>query len=104
VSFDDDTLADLHVDLFETFGVDGTVQRGSADPVGVRIVVDRGDQIMGEYGRTVGRIDSISLLCAQWAPRQGDVLRWTDRLGSHAKAIESEVENDGFVVQVIVHG
>lgn len=104
MSFDDFALAEMHVDLFAAFGTDALVQRGAAPALPVRIVVDRGVERMGEYGTVIGRVDQVSFLVSQWQPLQGDVLTWADRLGMHTKAVESLVENDGFVAMAVLHG
>lgn len=105
MSFDDDFAAAVLPDLYAEFGVDATVQRGIAEPVpGVRLIVDRGQERIGDFGSVVGRIDSISFMCSQWTPVQGDVVRWTDRLGAHEKTIESVISNDGFEAKVVLHG
>lgn len=104
MSFDDLELLDMHADLFEEFGVDGTVKRGDADPVPVRLVIDRGVERIGEFGTVAGRVDTASFLVSEWEPAQGDVVAWTDRLGSHSKRVESLLENDGFVAKAVLHG
>ncbi|MEN1942659.1 hypothetical protein WCE55_02205 [Luteimonas sp. MJ293] len=104
MSFDDIALMDMHEDLFEEFGVDAAVARTTAPPVAVRVVIDRGIERIGEFGQVIGRVDVASFMVAQWEPRQGDQLTWTDRLGSHSKAIESLQENDGFVAKAVLHG
>lgn len=105
MSFDDDFAAAVLPDLYEEFGVDATVQRGLDAPVpGVRIIVDRGQERVGDYGSVIGRIDSLGFMCSQWAPVQGDVVRWTDRFGSQEKTIESVISNDGFEAKAVLHG
>jgi hypothetical protein len=104
VSFDDDMLAQMHVDMFATFGVDATAQRGGDEAKPVRIVVDRGQERIGEFGQVVGRVDAVDFLVAQWRPERGDVVAWTDRLGAHSKRIDQAVSDDGFVARVVLHG
>ncbi len=104
MSFDDLELMDMHADLFEEFGVDGTATRGEADPVPVRLVIDRGVERIGEFGTVAGRVDAASFMVSQWEPRQGDLIAWTDRLGSHSKRVESLMDNDGFVARAVLHG
>ena len=104
MSFDDDVFAGMHVSLFETFGIDATVQRGAGASVPVRIVVNRGQERIGEFGSTIGRIDTLDFLIAQWTPAQGDVVAWTDRLGAHSKQVETLIANDGFVATAVLHG
>lgn len=104
MSFDDLDLMDMHEDLFEEFGIDGTAQRGDAAAVAVRLVIDRGAERVGEFGTVVGRVDVASVMVSEWEPRQGDLIAWTDRLGSHRKRVESLLENDGFVARAVLHG
>lgn len=105
MSFDDDFAADSLPALYEEFGVDATVQRGLDAPVpGVRLIVDRGQERVGDFGSVIGRIDSVGFMCSQWTPVQGDVVRWTDRFGSHEKQIESLIFNDGLEARAVLHG
>lgn len=105
MSFDDTVLGELHTDLFGEFGVDAMVRRGTDDPQPVRIVVDRNAKRLGDYGQVVGRMTTASFLVAQWQPQQGDIVSWSDRLGAHAKPVESPShEDDGFVVVAVLHG
>ena len=48
MTFDDLDLMDMHEDLFEEFGIDGTAQRGDDAAVAVRLVIDRGAERVGE--------------------------------------------------------
>lgn len=102
--FDDDVFAPMHEALFDAFGVDATVQRGAAAPVPVRIVVNRGLEQYGEYGQVVARVTAVDMLVSQWVPAQLDVIAWVDRLGSHSSAVDSPVDNDGFVARAVLHG
>lgn len=104
MSFDDFDMPEMHLALFDAFGVDAMVQRGPAPGVPARIVVDRGVERVGEFGTVVGRVDQVSFLVGQWQPQQGDVVTWTDRLGTHLKAVESLLENDGHVAMAVLHG
>ncbi len=104
MSFDDTIVADMHDALFDAFGIYATVQRPPALPVPVRVVVDRGVERVGEFGTVVGRVDQVSFMVAEWQPRQGDLVEWVDRLGLHSKAVESLLENDGFVAMAVLHG
>lgn len=103
-SFDDNALADMHIDLFETFGMDATVKRGTDAAVAVRVIVNRDQQQLGEYGQVVARVTTVDFMVAQWEPKQSDVLVWTDRLGTHTKKIQKPEDNDGFVVKAVLHG
>ena len=104
MTFDDLDLMDMHEDLFEEFGIDGTAQRGDDAAVAVRLVIDRGAERVGEVGTVVGRVDVASVMVSQWEPRQGDQISWTDRHGTHTKRVESLMDNDGFVARAVLHG
>lgn len=90
--------------IFAAMGVDATVQRGAAAPVPVRIVVTRNEARLGEYGQVVARVDTVDMQLSQWQPQQGDVVAWSDHLGSHSKALTAEIEDDGFVAKAVLHG
>lgn len=96
--------ADMHAGLFETFGVDATAKRGIADAVPVRIIVDYDGRTYGEYGQVVGRATLVDVQLSEWAPKQGDVLAWTDHLGSHTRTVAAPVKQDAYVAQVVVRG
>ena len=101
----DDTFADAMLpQLFDTFGVDATVQRGAAAALPVRIIVNRGVPRYGEYGQVVGTSTVVDMQLSQWQPQQGDVLAWTDRLGAHSKTISAEIDGDGMVAKAVLHG
>ncbi|QDH70848.1 hypothetical protein [Marilutibacter alkalisoli] len=104
MSFDDDFAADALVDIYDTFGVDGTVQRGAAAPEPVRIIVDRDQERLGEYGQVIGRIDKVRCMIGQWTLQQGDVVAWTDRLGTHSKTVETQADDDGLESVGVLHG
>lgn len=103
---DFDTLfaADQLPSLYAAFGKDATVKRGAAAAVPVRIIVDRGQESIGEHGRVYGLIDTVSFQVAEWEPVPGDVVSWTDHLGSHTKTVEASLSNDGLEAKVVVHG
>lgn len=90
--------------MFDAVGVDATVQRGAAAPVPLRIVVNRNVARLGEYGQVVAHVQTVDLQLAQWHPQQGDVIAWTDHLGTHSKALTAEIEDDGFVATAVLHG
>lgn len=149
MSFDDDVFANMHTDLFATFGIDAVVTRvskldavpGPEDVTGtvteshtdpdtgivtsvvtvtdiaaatkvititvakpVRVVINRGNERMGEYGQVVGRVDTVDFLLSQHSPAQDDRLAWVDRLGAHDKSVESLGDNDGFIATAVLHG
>lgn len=103
MSFDDETLVEMHRDLFAAFGIDAVVARGAATQ-DVRIVVDRDQAQLGEYGQVVARLDEIQFQVEQWQPKGGDILTWTDRLGLNSKRVDRILAQDGFVSRVVLHG
>lgn len=104
MSFDDHFADIMLPQLFDTFGVDATVQRGAAAPQPVRIIVNRNVPRYGDYGQVVGTSTVVDMQLAQWHPQQGDVLAWTDRLGAHNKTISAEIDGDGMVAKAVLHG
>lgn len=104
MSFDDDVFGPMHASLFETFGVDATVTRGADAAVPARVVVSRDQEMLGEHGQYVQRVDVIETLVAEWTPSQGDVFAWTDRLGNHSRKVDKRISDDGFVAKAVLHG
>lgn len=104
MSFDDDFAADALPALYAQFGTAATVRRGDAEPVPVLAIIDRGQESVGEHGRVYGVMDVATFQVAQWTPQPGDVLTWTDRLGTHAKAVESVPFDDGLEARAVLHG
>lgn len=104
MSFDDTFAASDLVDVYDTFGVAATVKRGTADPVPLRIVVDRNQARFGEMGQVIARIDRVRCQVSQWTFAQRDEVTWTDRLGTHTKRVETEEENDGLESFGVLHG
>lgn len=104
MSFDADFAADCLPDIYEVFGVEATITRGGGAAVPVRIVVDRNQARLGDYGQVVARVDRVRVQVAQWSWRQGDVVAWSDQFGSHSKAVEVERENDGLESFGVLHG
>lgn len=104
MAFDDDVFAPMHAALFDTFGVDATVERGSDALVPVRIIVNRDQARFGDYGQVVARVTELEMQVTEWVPQQGDTFRWTDRLGAHERKVDKPLENDGFVAKVVLHG
>lgn len=103
---DFDTLfaADQLPSLYASFGVDATVQRDGDAPVPVRIIVDRGQENVGEQGRVYGLMDVVSFQSAEWVPLRGDTIAWTDRLGAHSKRVETVIGDDGLESKAVLHG
>lgn len=96
----DITFADMHDVLFNELGEDATVQRGGDAPVPVRVFVERGIEILGDYGRVVSRVTKASFINSEWQPQQGDVLT----LSSGARKVDTIDTDDGFVTRVVLHG
>lgn len=104
MSFDDDVFAPMHEALFDTFGVDATVVRGADAPAPVRIIVNRDQDTLGDYGKVVARVTVLEMQVSEWGPEQGDEFTWTDRLGTHTRKVDVPLENDGFVAKAVLHG
>lgn len=92
--------AAMHADLFELEGVDATVQRGADAPVPVRVILEEGRQVFGEYGQTVGQVRIAHFLVAQFLPAEPDVLT----VGASSWAIDSVPKNDGLVAEAVLRG
>lgn len=90
----------MHADLFDLEGVDGTVRRGVAAPVPVRVVLVEGQRVLGEFGQTVGQVRVAYFLVAQFRAQQGDVLT----APSGTRTVASVLSDDGFVVEAVLHG
>ncbi len=93
-------FADLHADLFEVFGQDGTVQRGGDAPVPVRVVVDRGVERYGTNGEVVATVTVVSFMVAQWVPSAGDVVA----VGVWSKKVDVLDSDDGYVATAVMYG
>lgn len=104
MSFDDDVFGPMHSALFDTFGVDATVTRGTDPAMPVRIIVNRDQAQLGEYGQVVATVTTVDTLSPVWVPEQGDVYSWTDRFGSHSRKVDKRLEDDGFVAKAVLHG
>lgn len=104
MSFDDDFTADALPELFEAFGIDATVQRGADAAVPVLVIINRAQARLGEFGQVVARVDTVEFMLSQWSPQQGDRVVWTDRMGTAAKSVTSEIDCDGFVAKAVLHG
>ncbi len=104
MSFDDDFALSALRELYAAFGVDALVTRGTEVGVPVRIIVNRGEVRLGEYGQAVGLVDSVSFLSEQWKPKQGDTVTWSDRMGDHTKRVERPRRDDGLEVEVTLNG
>ncbi len=96
----DAVFADMHEGLFDVFARAGYVTRGTADPVPVRVVVDRGVVQTDDYGRVVRRVDIASFLAAEWQPQAGDRLT----VDAWAKSVQTIEDDDSFIVKAVMHG
>lgn len=103
MNFDDSVFAPMHDALFASFGISGGVQRNGVETP-VRIVINRNQESLGEYGQVVSRVTTVDFLVSQWVPRPGDVVSWTDRLGAHQRKVDKKLEDDGFVATAVLHG
>ena len=104
MSADDTTIVEMHDDLFADYGTDATVKRGTDAAEPVRIILTRGQEQIGEYGQVVARVDWVDVRIHEWTWQQGDVVTWTDRLGTHSKAIERQAKDDGYVATAVLYG
>lgn len=89
----------LHSKLFNVFGVDGSVVRGTDAAVPVRVVVNRSVETLGDYGKVTGRITTVDFQSAQWLPKQGDVLT----IGSDVRKVDKLHGDDGYVATAVMH-
>lgn len=103
MSFDDSVFAPMHDALFASFGINAAVKRNGVETP-VRIVINRNQESLGEYGQVVARVTTVDFLVTQWVPLSGDVVSWTDRLGAHQHKVDKKLEDDGFVATVVLHG
>jgi len=93
-------FAGMHADLMAEFGEAGFVTRGTAEPVAVTVIIDRGVAQTDDYGRVVRRVDVASFLVAEWQPQAGDRLT----VGAWTKAVQTLDDDDGFVAKAVMHG
>ncbi len=93
-------FADLHTDLFDVFGRDGTVQRGAAAAVPVRVVIDRGVERYGTNGEVVATVTVVSFMVAQWVPTQGDLVV----VDAWSKKVDVLDSDDGYVAKAVMYG
>lgn len=90
----------MHEDLFDQFGQDGTIQRGAAAPVPVRVVIDQGVKRYGTNGEVVATVTVVSFMVAQWIPSAGDVVS----VGAWSKKVDVLDSDDGYVAKAVMHG
>jgi hypothetical protein len=79
---------------------DATIQRGTDQPVALRVVVDDGVAKVGQYGQVIGRVSKVSFLRAEWPPARGDILT----IDGQARKIEAIDSDDGYIVEAVLHG
>lgn len=87
-------------ELFEQFADACVVTRGADPAVTTRCVAEDGVEVVGEYGRVVGRATRVSFIKTEWDPKRGDLVSLDDTV----RAVESLDSDDGLVVQVVLHG
>ena len=93
-------MDDANVVLFDTFGEDATVQRGTDAPLPVRVFVERGVQKFGDYGPIGARVTTVTFIRLQYVPQVGDLLVYSN--GSR-KVAAIDID-DGFVVTAVLNG
>lgn len=96
----DPRFTDMDDTLFDEFGIDASVQRGTDPAVPVRVVIDEGVERVGEYGQIVGQVTIASFKVPQWRPQQGDVLT----VDGVARPVQTLDSDDGYVARVMLHG
>ena len=92
-------LDPVHLAQFEVFGVDASVRRDD-ETIQTRVIVRDGVDKIGEFGRVIGHTRQICFLRDWFQPRRGDVVT----IGGCAQPVEAIVADDGFVVEVALHG
>lgn len=92
-------LDPVHLAQFEVFGIDATVKRDD-DIIRTRVIVRDGVAKIGEFGRVIGRSRQVCFLRDWFQPRRGDIVT----IGGRTQPVEAIVADDGFVVEVVLHG
>lgn len=90
----------IHATLFDTFGVDATVMRGAGPLVAVRVVIDEGQELLGDHGQSVGQVTVAKFRVAQFRPRPGDLLSWNRQ----TRPVERVIRDDGHVAEAVLYG
>lgn len=90
----------MHAALFGQFAGPCTVQRGADAPVATRCIKDDGVGRLGQYGQVIGRVSKISFIKSEWDPARGDVVT----LDGAALKIEAIDNDDGYIVEAVLHG
>lgn len=96
----DTAAASMDAELFDAFGTDTTVQRGTDAAVPVRVVLTLGVARLGDYGQVVATVTTADFRNSEWQPRRDDVLQ----LAGGDRAIESITSDDGAVTQAVLYG
>jgi hypothetical protein len=90
----------LHDAVFDTFGIDIIVQRGSGPAVPVRVIVRDGVARLGEFQQVIGTARHLIVQCRQWQFQRGDVASWNGQ----AHTVEAQVADDGYVNEAVLYG
>jgi hypothetical protein len=96
----DAAVADMDETLFVEFGENATVQRGSDAPVAVRAFVERGVQVLGDYGQVIARVTKVTLRNSEWVPQRADVVS----LNGSSRKVEAVELDDGYVTTAVLNG
>jgi hypothetical protein len=91
---------DMHSALFETFGVDGSVMRGAGPAVPVLVVIDEGQEMLGDHGQSVGQVTVAKFRVAQFRPRSSDLLT----VGTETRTVQKVIRDDGYVAEAVLYG
>lgn len=101
-------FVDMHASLFDAFASPASVAPkvgGAAVPT--RMVVDEGVERIGEYGQSIGRVNTVDFLVAEYRPAPGDVVTLLDEVSGAplwTKPVASIAGDDGFVAKAVLHG
>lgn len=96
----DAEVADMDDVIFDEFGEDATVQRGTDPAVPVRIFVERGAAKFGDMGEVVGYATTVSFRNSEWVPKPGDLLTFT----GGTRELQSVEKDDGYVTDAVLYG
>ena len=88
------------VRIIQRMGVDVSVQRGTDAPFTVRMLIEDGQNKVGQHGQIIGRLTTFNCLRADYLPVRGDLIT-VDGLTRKVEAIDTD---DGIVVQAVLHG
>ncbi|HXD35437.1 MAG TPA: hypothetical protein VN624_02210 [Rhodanobacter sp.] len=99
-----DPFVDAHADMLSALGgnvATAVVTRGSVDSDPLQVVVHDGVARVGEYGQVVGRNTRVDFLRSAFQPVRGDLVSLN---GGPLRKVDAIEVDDGFVVQVVLHG